>query len=133
MAYWNNAGDCWPLCNLIYKSYLPCWTSQIETISVISESSIGLCCLDPSMWYQVCCSRLVRIMASKDVYVPVSRTYKYVMLHGKEALKLRMEKKWDESKMGRLSWIIWVVPVESQGSLQEEEGERTEEQSDSMW
>lgn len=72
-------------------------------------------------------------MASKDVYVPVSRTYKYVMLHGKEALKLRMEKKWDESKMGRLSWIIWVVPVESQGSLQEEEGERTEEQSDSMW
>lgn len=109
-------------CNFTYKSYPPHWTSQIQHIFffVISGCSFRLCCLDLSMWHHSCSSWLTIIITFKNVHVLVSRTWKLSHYTWQRGIQIA-----GVSESGRLSWIIWVVPVETRVFTKKEGKEQT--------
>lgn len=71
----------------------------------------------------------------RDACVLITRTYEYGVFHGKAELRLHLELGcWSaDLENGRLSWIIWVGPLSSGGSLKLELRGKEQCQSDAIW
>lgn len=75
-----------------------------------------------------------RAKLPKDVPVPISETWEYTTLQGKDELRYQMELRLPHSQPNNseIPWTTWVGPMCSQGCLKAEKGGKGGDQIDAL-